>query len=51
MSINGQDISKNWTTMKGKAKPRTGQKDLLGMSLADTLDQRHDLNLLANALD
>lgn len=50
--------------MKRKPKPQTGQKDLLGMSLADTLDQHvtpystseeegghHDLYLLANAID
>ena len=64
MSINGQNRSKNWTTMKGKPKPPTGQKDLFGMRLENTLDQhvtrsptfrieggRHVLHLLANAID
>lgn len=37
--------------MKGKPKPLTGQKNLFGMNLADTLDQRHDPYLLANAID
>jgi len=37
--------------MKGKPKPQTGQKDLFGMRLEDALDQRHDLYLLASAID
>ncbi len=39
MPVNGQNELQNRTTMKGKPKPEIGQKNLLGMSLADTLDQ------------